>query len=51
MQKVLVNRLVNFPRKKVWLGDYDPVAVDWDVKHQTKQAKPIVPSSVNTGRD
>ena len=25
-------------------------AVDWEVKHQTKQAKPIVPSGVNTGR-
>ena len=26
-------------------------AVDWDVKHQTKQAKPIVPSGVNTDRE
>ena len=26
------------------------VAVDWDVNHQTKQAKPIVLSGVSSGR-
>ena len=43
VHEVLVNHLVKFiQKKKVWLGDLIgsqdmAIAVDWDVKHQTKQ--------------
>ena len=41
VHKVLVNCLVQLAQEKVWLGDLDmTIAVDWDVKHQTKQTKP-----------
>ena len=39
VHKVMVNCLVKLTQKKVWLGDLTnmTIAVDWDVKHQTKQ--------------
>ena len=36
MHKVLVNRLVRLAQEKVWYHGMT-LAVDWDVKHQTKQ--------------
>ena len=42
VHKVLVNCLVKFAQEKVWLGDSldMTIAVDWDVKNQTKPKKP-----------
>ena len=38
MHEVLVNRLVKLVQEKVWLDCLDmTIAVDWDVKPQTKQ--------------
>ena len=41
MHQVLVNHLVKLAEEKVWLGDCPDmtIAVDWDIKHQTKQTK------------
>ena len=40
--EVLVNSLVKVAQEKVWLGAYCPnmtIAVDWDLKNQTKPKK------------
>ena len=41
VHKVLVNRLVKLAKEKEWCPDMT-TAVDWDVKHQTKENKPSI---------
>ena len=49
MHKVLVNCLVKLAQQKCSSMNMTR-AFDWDVKYETRQAKPIVPSGVNAGQ-
>ena len=51
-QEVLVNRLVKLAQEKSLVKRTDrpdmTIAVDWDVKHQTKQTNVCIDSSVSS---